>query len=275
MPDAPIDHEVQLPSGARTRVRDIPGPPGAPVVLLLHGLGATGRLNWGRCYRALSERFRVLSVDHRGHGSGLRTRRFRLADCADDAVQIAEARGVTRFIAVGYSMGGPIASLTWHRHRDRVSGLVLCATSRHFAAPEFAPFARIGMGFAAAATRLLPGRAHTRMLNRMLRQIEQPAMRNRVMEELAGHDPATIVQAAGALARFSSHDWIGEVDVPTAVVVTTLDEMVSPSRQYKLAEAIPNARVFEVDGDHSACVSHPGFAPTLTRACQFSCGDGR
>lgn len=237
-------------------------------MLLLHGLGATGRLNWGRCYRPLSERFRVLSVDHRGHGSGIRTRRFRLADCADDAVQIAATRGVSRFIAVGYSMGGPIASLTWHRHRERVSGLVLCATARHFAAPEVAPFARIGMPFAAAAARLLPGRARGRMLENMLSRIEHPGLRNRVMEELAGHDPATIVQAAGALARFSSHEWIGDVDVPTAVVVTTLDDMVLPKRQYKLADAIQNARVFEIDGDHSACVSHPAFGSTLTQACQ-------
>ena len=33
----------------------------------------------------------------------------------------------------------------------------------------------------------------------------------------------------GALARFSSHDWIGDVDVPTAVVVTERDRLVPPS----------------------------------------------
>ena len=264
----PIDHDIELPGLGRTRVRDIPGPAGAPTVVLLHGLGATGRLNWGRCYRPLSEKFRVLSVDHRGHGNGLRTRRFRLADCADDAVRVAAARGVARFVAVGYSMGGPIASLTWHRHPDAVSGLVLCATSRHFTAPELAPLARLGLPFAAAAARLIPGRIHSHMLGRMLSRIEHPGMRARVMEELAGHDPAAIVQATAAVARFSSHDWIGKVDVPTAVVITTHDEMVLPSRQRKLAAAIPGARVFEVAGDHSACVSEPSFAPTLVRACE-------
>ena len=34
-----------------------------------------------------------------------------------------------------------------------------------------------------------------------------------------------------------------------------------------LANSIPGARVFEVAGDHYACVSKPEFASTLVRAC--------
>ena len=51
------------------------------------------------------------------------------------------------------------------------------------------------------------------------------------------------------MGRFSAHDWIGQVDVPTAVVVTTRDEMVPPSRQRKLAQSIPTAEVYEVEMD--------------------------
>ena len=106
------------------------------------------------------------------------------------------------------------------------------------------------------------------MVQRMLVRIEHPELRDRVQEEFLGHEPATVIQAAEALSRFSSHDWIGKVDVPTAVVVTTLDELVPASRQRKLAASIPGARVFEVEGDHDACVAAPGFAPTLVRACR-------
>jgi pimeloyl-ACP methyl ester carboxylesterase len=76
-----------------------------------------------------------------------------------------------------------------------------------------------------------------------------------------------VIQAADALTRFSSHDWIGTVDVPTAVVVTTLDELVPVVRQRKLARSIPGAELFEVEGDHDACLREPGFPPTLVRAC--------
>ncbi len=269
MSAAAIDHEVHLGRHGSTLVRDIPGPPGAPSVLLLHGLGATARLNWGPCFRPLSRAFRVLAIDHRGHGSGLRTRRFRLEQCADDAVAVAEARGVDSFIAVGYSMGGPIASLTWRRHGDRVSGLVLCATARHFLARRRARAARAVLPLAAGLARLAPSRAHERLMQRMLAQVEHPELRERVYREFEGHDPASVIDASRALAGFSSHDWIGRVDVPSAVIVTTRDELVPPARQFKLAESIPGAEVFEVAADHGACVSRADlFNPALVAACE-------
>lgn len=264
----PIDHGVELPGRGHTVVRDVPGPPGAPAVMLLHGLGATARLNWGRCYRPLSAHFRVLSLDHRGHGRGLPTRRFRLEECADDAAAAAQVVGAERFIAAGYSMGGPIASLLWRRHPQRVAGLVLCATARHFAARSAARLARMVLPLGATLARLAPGAWHRRMLQRMLVRIEHPQLRDRVREEFLGHEPATVIQAADALTRFSSHDWIGSVDVPTSVLVTTLDELVPAPRQYKLAASIPGAELFEVEGDHDACVASDAFAPTLVRACR-------
>jgi hypothetical protein len=110
------------------------------------------------------------------------------------------------------------------------------------------------------------------MVQRMLVRIEHPELRDRVQEELLGHEPATVIKAADALTRFSSHDWIGEVDVPTAAVITTLDELVSAERQRKLAASIPGARVFEVEGDYDACVSEREFAATLVRACRAVAG---
>jgi len=263
-----IDREVQLPGRGRVFVRDIPGPPGAAAVVLLHGLGATARLNWGPSFRALSREFRVVSLDHRGHGRGLRTTRFRLEECADDAAAVAERLGLGRFVAVGYSMGGPIASLTWRRHPEQVAGLVLCATARNFVPRGVARAARVFLPAAAEVARLVPDAARGRMLARMLARIEHPGLRDRVTEELGGHSPASVLQAAGAVASFSSHDWIGRVNVPTAVVVTTRDELVAPVRQRKLAASIEGATVYEVDGDHAACIADADlFVPTLITAC--------
>ena len=130
------DRELFLPGRGRISIREIKGPPGAPTVALLHGLAATGHLNWVTALRALGERFNVLVVDHRGHGRGIRTPHFRLVDCADDVIAVADELGIDSLLAVGYSMGGPIAKLCWSRHPDRVQGLVLCATARHFLRPQ-------------------------------------------------------------------------------------------------------------------------------------------
>ena len=80
-----------------------------------------------------------------------------------------------------------------------------------------------------------------------------------------------MVEGFRELRLFNAAPWIGEVDVPTSVVVTTGDHLVPPARQRKLAEAIPGARVLEVDGDHDVCVSGPRrFVPALVEACRWA-----
>ncbi len=262
-----IERTVHVPGRADMHVRDILGPEGAPTVFLLHGLGATARLNWGPSFRALAERFRVVAIDHRGHGKGLRTWWFRLEDCADDAAAVADALGIERFIAVGYSMGGPVAKLTWKRHRERVAGLVLCATSYRFTRGATHRVSS-ALPLLAQAVRLMPGRVHERMLEDMLGRVTDPRMRERIRAELAGHDPVSVLQAAGAVGSFSSRPWLEQIDVPVAVIVTNRDRTVPPRRQRRMGALIPDAQVIEVDGDHIACVAAiDRFVPVLVEAC--------
>ena len=264
------DRDIDLPGRGRTSIREVHGPDGAPTLILLHGLAATGRLNWVTALPALAERFRVIVVDHRGHGRGLRTHHFRLVDCADDAVAVADHLGVESLIAVGYSMGGPIAKLCWSRHRDRVRGLVLCATANHFLRPEARGVVSAIFPGMIVTARLMPSFFRDRIVDGMTRGLPEGERRDRVRREMENTDPATVMQATRALIRFSSRDWAAGIDVPTAVVITTADQLVPPSRQYRLAASIPGARIFEVAGDHLACVRAASqFVPALLDACDY------
>jgi len=79
---------------------------------------------------------------------------------------------------------------------------------------------------------------------------------------------ATALDAMRAACSFSSHLWIGGVDVPTAVLITRHDRVVAPQRQRKLAAAVPGAVVVEIDGDHGVFLADPaGFAEGLRQAC--------
>ncbi|HVM09387.1 MAG TPA: alpha/beta fold hydrolase, partial [Acidimicrobiales bacterium] len=271
-PRLPHGEFVDLPRRGRTFARVAPGPgPAAPTVLLLHGWTATADLNWFPSYQPLSRSFRVVALDHRGHGRGIRSRRpFRLEDCADDAAAVLDHFGVERAIPVGYSMGGPIAQLMWKRHRHRVDGLVLCATSRNFgrSAGERAMFASL-LGLSVGA-RVTPGVVRRQVADRIFeRRLTNTPLGPWASNELRRHDPATILQAGWAIGSYSSAEWIGDVDVPTSVVVTMQDSVVHPSRQIKLAEAIPGAQVFPVAGDHAVCVANPHrFVPALVDACR-------
>jgi pimeloyl-ACP methyl ester carboxylesterase len=95
---------VDLPGRGTTVVREWAGPPGAPVVVLVHGVTLTADLNWSGVQPTLGQRFRVIAFDQRGHGRGPDPGpSFRLEDCADDIAALAEVLGAERVTVVGYS----------------------------------------------------------------------------------------------------------------------------------------------------------------------------
>ena len=269
----PRTHLVELPGRGTTRVWDCAGPPGAQTVMLIHGVAGTAELNWARVFAPLSRHFRVVAADLRGHGDGIRLRsRFRLEDCADDFAALAGVLGTGRVTAVGYSMGGMIAQLLYRRHAPLVSGLVLCSTARGVRGSRAEELAARVVPVMAAALRWNPVlyRVSAEAFGTaLLGDIGDPATARWVRAQLRRTTLATAVSALPAVSAFSSHGWIGQVDVPTAVVVTTRDTTVPPVRQLELARAIPGASVYEVAAGHGACVSAPQlFAPALLEACR-------
>jgi 3-oxoadipate enol-lactonase len=270
VPDLPPGGPVDLPGRGTTFHRDLASRagPDAPTIVLLHGWTATADLNWFPAYDALAEHFRVVALDHRGHGQGIRTiRRFRLADCADDAVALADVLGIDRFIPVGYSMGGLVAQLVWHRHRTRVAGLVLGATARNFRGSRAAAGGFTALGAMAAAARLVPSSVRAGAAQRVISR--RPGISDWAREQFEAGDPRMVLEAGQAIGAFSSHAWIGGVNVPTAVVLTEQDRVVPPPRQAKLAAAIPGATIHPVPIDHGGCVAEPElFVPVLLAAVQ-------
>jgi 3-oxoadipate enol-lactonase len=251
-------------------VRDTGGRAGLPALVLLHGWTATADLNFGGAYEHLARSWRVIALDHRGHGRGLRpARRFTLEDCADDAVAVLDALGISQAVAVGYSMGGPIAMLAARRHRDRIRGLVLCATSSSFAssARELMLFGLLqGLSTACRVTRL-----HT--VQRLAlalattragtRQVEEW-----VVDEIARHDWQAVLDAGCAIGRFCADAWLAEMRAPTAVVAMLQDRVVPTARQLKLARDIPGATLHPLSAGHGSCVATPDrFVAVLLEAC--------
>lgn len=267
-PDLPAVRPLELPGRGTIDVRDFGAADASITLVLLHGWTATADLNWFKCYHALGERFRVVAYDHRGHGSGLRSKkRFRLEDCADDAVAVADELGLERIVPVGYSMGGPIAQLIWRRHPERVGGLVLCATAPVFSVERLERLSFLGASGLAALARITPEQARSWLTDQLYLQRKAADWEPWAVEEAAKHDWRMLLEAGTAIGAFDSSSWIGDVDVPTSLVVTMRDQVVSRRRQTKLFEALPDADVYRVDGDHGAVVDAADqFVPALLRA---------
>ncbi|MEI6401157.1 MAG: alpha/beta fold hydrolase [Actinomycetota bacterium] len=267
-PDLPPGATIELPGRGTTFVRSLPGPPDAPTLVLLHGWTASADLNWFRCYEPLGEQYRVLALDHRGHGKGIRSKKtFRLEDCADDAVAVCDVLGIEQFIPVGYSMGGPVAQLMWHRHRERVAGLVLCATAGYFASSREERLSFLGISGLAALARLTPAQARSWLTEQFYLQHKTTEWEPWAINEASLHDWRAVLEAGRAIGSFSSREWLGEVSAPTSVLITMRDRVVPVRRQVRLFESIRDAEAFRVDGDHDAVVANAErFVPTLLRA---------
>ena len=72
-PATPVSRPVELPGRGTTRVWECAGPRGADTLMLIHGLTFTAELNWAKVFAPLSRHFRVIAIDLRGHGDGIRT----------------------------------------------------------------------------------------------------------------------------------------------------------------------------------------------------------
>lgn len=269
-PPLPYGRRVDLPGRGTTFVREVAGPQGAPTVLLLHGWMASGGLNWFTVFEPLARHFNVVAPDLRGHARGVRARRvFRLADCADDTAATLLALGTGPVIAVGYSMGGPVAQLFWRRHRDLCAGLVFAATSSGFVpgARERIMFTT-AMAAAAAGTRVGGMAMNLPFVPTVAFGGKRPpaSLPTWAAAEMRRHDWRMVVEAGHSLGTYHSGRWINEIDVPTGVVVTTADRAVAPYLQRNMAESIPSAQTYDLDDGHVACVKRT-FADTLVRAC--------
>ncbi len=270
--EIPEGRMVDLPGrGGATYVTDTPGPhPDSPTVLLLHAVGCTGLLTWFPAIGALSERYRVVTLDQRWHGRGIQSEDFSLYDCADDAAALLDVLGIEEALVAGFSMGSIVAQRVWRQHPDRVAGLVLCATTDRFRRRTSERVFHQGMelamvgarGVSRSRTAVHAARAAADALDLKPADIHDWALR-----EFRSTSPWAVGQAVAALGRHHSRPWLGRIDVPTAVVVTNHDRVIPPDHQLDLARRIPGATIHDIDAGHASCVLESEvFVPAFLEA---------
>ena len=112
------------------------GPEGAPVLVLANSLGTTFRM-WDEQAPALSERFRLLRYDHRGHGgSPVPPGPYGMDDLGRDVLALLDRLGIEHASFCGLSIGGMVGMWLASEAPERIERLVLCCTSARFEPPE-------------------------------------------------------------------------------------------------------------------------------------------
>lgn len=253
-PWLPEGYTAVLPGRGEVFYRDTGPAPGCWTVLLNHGWVASADLNFLFAYGPLSQSYRVVALDHRGHGRGIRSDApFTLEDCADDAAALLSVLGAGPAVVVGYSMGGPVSLLMAARHPDLVAGLVLEATAAQFGVGRTGRLRWLALGLMELALRKGTDEG---FVYRILREAieKEPSLeplRPWLAAEFRRGLGSELVSAGRALSSFDARPFVGSLGMPAVSVVTRADRLVPPRRQKELAAAM-GAPTLDLPGDHDS-----------------------
>ncbi len=239
------------------------GPADAPPIVLIHGWGDHSLITWGTVIPLLAKQYRVLALDSRNTGKSDTIREgFDISDVADELAGVISQLGIEGPVPiVGYSMGGFVVQSLIRRHPGLASKMVLAGTASCPVADG--DMARAGFSVFSVLARALD----------RVSKVEVSWARSKYMERAKAYapehakyfwtdhmnrDPETYWASAGAVSRFDSRSWVGELGVPALVIINTADQLVPAKAQYELAALIPDAEVVEVVGaNHEAPVGRP------------------
>ncbi len=233
-----------------------------PLMLLLHGYPLSGAM-FSRVRESLQSDYTVITVDHRGYGlSEAPGVPDTIEVYASDALGVLDHLGFDQAIIGGMSMGGPITLSMYQMAPERFTGMILIDTSAAAAAPPEAGL-WLGVEEVIAAHGLDP--VIKALLPDMLTgetRLSNPAVSEYLREVMQG---ATIEAGrGGALALAHRPDFtslLGEIKVPTLIIVGVEDSLYPIEVSRSMHEKIANSSLAIIPGgSHATIFEAPGLA---------------
>jgi 2-succinyl-6-hydroxy-2,4-cyclohexadiene-1-carboxylate synthase len=220
----------------------------AETVVLLHGFAGT-RHGWDLVADRLDrERYTPLALDLRGHGDARDVRPIDFAAITADVLAAAPER----FVLCGYSLGGRVALHVALADPERVSRLVLVASTAGIDDPLLRAERReADEKLAADLERGTIEEFAERWMRQPLFAGTPPAAAARWREDLLRNDPAALAAALrgiGAGVMEPLWDRLGALDgVPVTLIAGERDGRYAAIGR-RLAAALPGARLLLVPG---------------------------
>lgn len=240
------------------------GLPPAPWVVLLGSLGTTAAV-WDRQVPALRASFRVVRIEHPGHGgSGVPAGQGSVEALGQRALATLDHLGVDRAHVAGLSLGGLVGIWLAANHPARVDSLVLACTAGRFDAAE-SYRQRAAAVRAEGARQLVPG-----ILSRWFTEPYASRCPDVVAEHAAmleGVRPEGYAYCCEAIAGADLRGDLARIAARALVVGGALDPVVPPDLAASTMSTIPGATLCVIAGGaHLVNVEQPdAFNEVLIR----------
>jgi 3-oxoadipate enol-lactonase len=226
-------------NGIRVNYR-FDGPAGAPVVMLSNSLMSNLSM-WDGQVAALTQQFRLLRYDQRGHGGTETTPGpYTIELLADDAWALIEALGIGKVHFVGLSMGGFTGQMLTVRHPAAVHSLVLCDTAC-IMPPETMWNERIATARSQGIEALVEGTLE-RWFTPPFRALDKTRVA-RVREMILGTGAAGYIACAEAIRDMRLCDDLPKIKVPTLILVGDSDPACPPAAARTLHAGIAGSQL--------------------------------
>lgn len=237
------------------------GPDGAPTLVLLNSIGSTLSM-WDAQVGALSEQFRVIRMDARGHGRspaapGTSTS---IADLGEDVLAVLDRLDVPRAHVAGVSLGG-MTALWLAAHRPaRVDRLaVLCSSANPTPVSTWVErAAAVREGGTAPIADAVVARWITPELG-----TRDPELRARLVAMVEGVDAESYAQGCDVLATLDLRPDLPRIAAPTLVVAGAADIALPVEHSQTIADGIAGAQLEIVPAAHIAPVEDAGVVTRL------------
>jgi 3-oxoadipate enol-lactonase len=213
-----------------------------PLVTLSHSLGCNVSM-WDEQARALSEQFKVLRFDTRGHGNtSAPAEAYTLDQLADDLHDLLAGLGITQTHFVGLSMGGMIGQVFALKYPQSVQSLVLCDTTSRFPPDSWATWEE--------RIRTVQASGMEALVEPTIEGWFTPPFRNKrrdvtdkVRAMLRSTPPQGYIGCCHAIPAINTTDRLDEIRCPAMVIVGEEDPRTPVAAARTLYEALPSSEL--------------------------------
>jgi 3-oxoadipate enol-lactonase len=233
------------------------------LIVLLHGIGGNKR-NWHDNLPALAAHWHAVAWDARGYGeSDDYDGPLAFGDYADDLPRVLGHFGAAKAHILGLSMGGRIAMDFAERYPERLLSLTLCDTHRGFVTftdEQRREFLRL------RKEPLVNGGEPKDIAPAVARSLSGPNISPeayaKLIDSLCRLHKESYIKSLEASAAAKPHERLGDIRVPTHVIVGSADRLTTPDMAREMIARIPGAKLTVIDD--------AGHLPNIEKPAEFN-----